>query len=61
MFVARLLGLMALVAFAVLGGAYLLTRDPRYLKWVRLLLQFAVAFACVFMALYVAERLILVI
>ncbi|MGE5525576.1 MAG: hypothetical protein ACM3SS_17820 [Rhodospirillaceae bacterium] len=61
MFVARLLGLILLVVLAVLLAAYFITRDPRYAQWVRRLLQFAVAFACVFMALYVAERLMLVI
>jgi hypothetical protein len=61
MFVARLLGVMLLIGLAVLAGAYVLTRDRRYLIWVRRLLQFALVFACVFMALYVAERLMLVI
>ena len=54
MFVARLFGLLLLVALTVLIGAYLATRDARYLRWVRRLLQFAVAFAGIFMALYVA-------
>ena len=61
MFVARLLGLLLLIGLALLAGSYLVTRDRRYLRWVRRLLQFAVAFACAFMALYVAERLMLVI
>lgn len=61
MFVARLLGLLLLIGVAVLVGSYLVTRDHRYLAWLRRLLQFAVAFACAFMALYVAERLMLVI
>ena len=61
MFIARLLGVVLLIGVAVLIGAYLLTRDRRYLNWVRRLLQFALAFACAFMALYVAERLMLVI
>jgi hypothetical protein len=60
-FVARLLGLLLLISLVVLLGAYVLTRDRRYLNWVRRLLQFAAAFACAFMALYVAERLMLII
>jgi hypothetical protein len=60
-FVARLLGIVLLIGVAVLVGAYVVTRDRRYLGWVRRLLQFALAFACAFMALYVAERLMLVI
>jgi hypothetical protein len=61
MFVARLAGLVLLIALAVLGAGYLVTRDRRYLRWVWLMLQFAVAFAVAFMALYVAERLMIVI
>ena len=60
MFVVRLAGLLLVIALAMLGGAYLLTRDARYLRWLRRLLQAGVVFACVFMALYVAERLMLV-
>lgn len=61
MFVARLVGGFLAVALVILGGAYVLTRDRRYLRWIRRLLQFALVFACVLMALFVAERLIFVI
>lgn len=60
MFIARLAGLLLLVALAVLAGAWLFTRDRRYLDWARRLLRFSVVFAMVLMALYVAERLLLV-
>jgi len=61
MLVARLLGVILLVALAVLGAAYIGTRDRRYLSWAWRILQFALAFACAFLALYVAERLMPVI
>ena len=32
MFVARLLGVMLLISLSVLAGAYVFTRDRRYLK-----------------------------
>jgi hypothetical protein len=60
MFIARLAGLFLLVALAVLVGAWVFTRDPRYLDWARRLLRFSVVFAMVLMALYVTERLLLV-
>lgn len=60
MFVTRLAGVLLLIALAMLGGAYFVTHDRRYLTWVWLMLQLAVAFACAVMALYVAERLLLV-
>jgi hypothetical protein len=61
MFIARLAGVLLLIALAVFVAAYLFTRDRRYLRWARMMLQFAFAFACAFMALYIAERLMLVI
>lgn len=61
MFVARLAGLLLAIAIGLCGGAYLATRDARYLRWLRRLLQFALGFACAFMAFYVVERLLLVI
>lgn len=61
MLVARLLAILALIGSAVLCGAYLFTADRRYLAWLRKLLYFVLAFAGVFLALYVAERLLVVI
>ncbi len=61
MFIARLAGLVLLIVLGVLVGAYLVTGDRRNLRWAWRALQLAFAFACAFMALYVAERLLLVI
>ena len=61
MLVLRLLGL--LVAIAILGALalYLFTRNRRFLTIAWRIFQFAFIFLLVFMALYVLERLILVI
>ncbi len=61
MLVARLIGVLVLIAIGVLLAAYVYTSDRRYLGWLRRLIQFAVVFAVAFMALYVVERLVLVI
>jgi len=61
MLVLRLIGLLVLIA---LGGSfvlYLFTRDRRFLTFAWRVFQFAVAFLLSFMALYVLERLVLVI
>lgn len=60
MFIARLAGLLLLIAMVVLVGAWLLTRNPRYLEWARRLLRVAVVFAVVVMVLYLAERLMFI-
>jgi hypothetical protein len=61
MFFVRLVGVLLLAAIGVLLGAYLATRDRRYLGWVKLVIRLAIVLAIVFFALYAAERLILVI
>lgn len=61
MLVLRLVGI--LVAIAILGSLalYLFTRNRRFLTIAWRIFQFAFIFLLVFMALYVLERLILVI
>ncbi len=61
MLVARLIGVLVLIAMGVLLAAYVYTGDRRYLGWLRRLIRFAVVFAVAFMALYVVERLVLVV
>ena len=61
MLVARLIGVLVLIAIGILFAAYVYTNDRRYLAWLRRLIQFAIVFAVAFMALYVVERLVLVI
>lgn len=61
MLVARLIGVLVLITMGVLFAVYVYTNDRRYLAWLRRLIQFAVVFAIAFMALYVVERLVLVI
>lgn len=61
MLVARLIGVLVLIAMGVLFAAYVYTNDRRYLAWLRRLIQFAVVFTMAFMALYVVERLVLVV
>jgi len=59
--VLRLVGI--LVAIAILGALalYLFTRNRRFLTIAWRIFQFAFVFLLVFMALYVLERLVLVI
>jgi hypothetical protein len=59
--VLRLVGI--LVAIAILGALalYLFTRNRRFLTIAWRIFQFAFIFLLVFMALYVLERLVLVI
>lgn len=61
MVVLRLVGI--LVAIAILGALalYLFTRNRRFLTIAWRIFQFAFIFLLVFMALYVLERLVLVI
>ena len=61
MFVLRLLGLLTLIAIVGSLALYLFTRNRRFLTLAWRVFQFAVVFLLVFMALYVLERLVLVI
>ena len=61
MFVLRLFGLLALIAIVGSLALYLFTRNRRFLTLAWRVIQFAVVFLLVFMALYVIERLVLVI
>jgi len=61
MFVLRLFGLLTLIAIVGSFALYLFTRNRRFLTLAWRVFQFAVVFLLVFMALYVLERLVLVI
>jgi len=61
MLVLRLIGLLTLIAIAGSLALYLVTRNRRFLTIAMRVFQFAVVFLLVFMALYVLERLVLVI
>ena len=61
MFVLRLIGLLVLITIAGSFVLYLFTRNRRYLTFAWRVIQFALVFLLVFMALYVLERLVLVI
>jgi hypothetical protein len=61
MLVLRLVGLLALVAIAGAVALYFFTREQRYLAFAWRVFQFALVFALVFAALYVLERLVLVV
>jgi len=61
MFVLRLFGLLTLIAIVGSFALYLFTRNQRFLTLAWRVFQFAVVFLLVFMALYVLERLVLVI
>lgn len=61
MFVLRLIGLLVLITIAGSFVLYLFTRNRRYLTFAWRVFQFAFVFLLVFMALYVLERLVLVI
>ncbi len=60
MFVLRLIGLLVLITIAGSTVMYLFTRNRRYLTFAWRVIQFAFVFLLVFMALYVLERLVLV-
>lgn len=56
MLILRFVGLVILIALAVCGGAFLITRERRYLNWAWLIFKVGIAVALVFMALFVLER-----
>lgn len=60
MIVLRLIGLLVLITIAGSIVMYLFTRNRRYLAFAWRVFQFAFVFLLVFMALYVLERLVLV-
>jgi len=59
--VLRLIGFLVLITIGLGVVLYLFTRNRRYLTFAWRVFQFAVVFLMVFMALYVLERLVLVI
>ena len=61
MVVLRLIGILALIAIVSSIALYLFTRNRRYLTFAWRVFQFAFVFLLVFMALYVLERLVLVV
>jgi hypothetical protein len=61
MVVLRLVGALVLITLGACLVFYLFTRNRRYLDFARRVLQFAFVFAILFMALYVLERLVLVV
>jgi len=61
MLVLRLIGILALIAIVGSIALYLFTRNRRYLTFAWRVFQFAFAFLLVFLALYVLERLVLVV
>jgi hypothetical protein len=61
MLVLRLVGVLVLVAIAGSLALYLFTRNRRYLTFAWRIFQFAFVFLLIFMALYVLERLVLVV
>lgn len=60
MIVLRLVGLLVLITLAGSLAFYLFTRNRRYLTFAWRVFQFAFVFLLVFLALYVLERLVLV-
>ena len=61
MLVLRLVGILVLIAIVGSIALYLFTRNRRFLTIAWRIFQFAFIFLLVFMALYVLERLVLVI
>lgn len=61
MLVLRLVGILVLIAIVGAVALYLFTRNRRYLTFAWRVFQFAFIFLLVFMALYVLERLVLVV
>jgi hypothetical protein len=61
MLVLRLVGILVLIAIIGSLALYLFTRNRRYLTFAWRIFQFAFVFVLIFMALYVLERLVLVI
>ncbi len=60
MVVLRLIGILVLITLFGCLAMYLFTRNRRYLTFAWRVFQFAFVFLLVFMALYVLERLVLV-
>ena len=61
MLVLRLVGILVLITIAGSIALYLFTRNRRFLTFAWRVFQFAFMFLLTFMALYVLERLVLVI
>jgi hypothetical protein len=61
MLILRLLGILVLITVVGSIGLYLFTRNRRYLTFAWRVFQFAFVFLLVFLALYVLERLVLVV
>ena len=61
MLVLRLIGILALIAIIGSIALYIFTRNRRYLTIAWRVFQFAFVFLLVFLALYVLERLVLVV
>ena len=61
MVVLRLVGVLVLIALGACVLLFLITRNRRYLTFAWRVLQFAFIFLIAFMALYVLERVVLVI
>ena len=61
MLVLRLVGILVLITIVGSIGLYLFTRNQRYLTFAWRVFQFAFVFLLVFLALYVLERLVLVV
>lgn len=61
MVLVRLFGFLFLIVIGLCLVLFLFTKDRKYLKWGRLVFQFGVVFALVFAALYLLERIILII
>jgi hypothetical protein len=61
MLVLRLIGILVLIAIAGSIALFLFTRNRRYLTFAWRVFQFAFVFLLVFLALYVLERLVLVV
>jgi hypothetical protein len=61
MLILRLIGILVLIAIVGSIALYLFTRNRRYLTLAWRVFQFAFVFLLVFLALYVLERLVLVV
>lgn len=61
MLVLRLIGILVLIGIVGAIALYLFTRNRRYLTLAWRIFQFAFVFLLVFLALYLLERLVLVI
>jgi len=59
--VLRLVGILVLISIVGAIALYLFTRNRRYLTFAWRVFQFAFVFLLVFLALYLLERLVLVI